>query len=97
MFLSLSKVHQDAVVRLVAATLQQLLEQELARVVAASGEEQLMAVAAAGAAESEERLVQNRDLVAIGTTMLYLESLLENFTLGELGLKQQLPLGMWNF
>ena len=45
---------------------------------------------------SSSQKLLSADCTVICTTMQYMESLLENFTLGEMGLKLQLPLGICN-
>ncbi len=52
-------------------------------------------LSAAASGQKGEGLVQSREfLTGTHTAMQYMESLLENFRLGEEGLKNQFPLGM---
>lgn len=72
---------------LVSANLQSLLQKQLALVTKGEGlvHQQLIAPAMKG-----EGLVG----AGISSLMQYMESLLENFSPGEVGLRLQLPLGM---
>ena len=79
MLLGLPGDQHGVVVDAVAKNLQSVLQQQLS---AASGQE-------------GEGLVQSKAfLMSTHTVMQYMESLLENFSLGESGLKKQLPIGM---
>ena len=80
MFLSLSDEGQKStVVRLISVNLLRLLEDQLE-----PNPENL----------EKKLLPAAQSTVNISTRMQYIESLLENFMLGETGLKLQLPLGL---
>ena len=81
MLLGLPEDQQGVVVALVAKNLNTVLQQQLS--------------ASASGLEGGEGLVQSKAfLINTHAVMQYMESLLENFSLGERGLQIQFPLGM---